>query len=391
MVIKMIEKAAFEMKEEIIELREQLHRMPELSFAEYKTTEFIRAKLEEYGVEHFSLLETGVIGIINGKENGKTVLLRADIDALPIEEKSGVAFQSEHKGCMHACGHDVHTACLLAAAKILNSRRDTFCGTIKLVFQPGEETDGGALPLIEKGILENPHVDAAFALHCEPLIDAGAVLIKDGSIMASPDDFELTVKGVGGHGSAPELCVDPIYILSLITAEYKQLVQKYIKSDNPCVVSVCTFNSGSCSNVIPDTATITGTCRSLDNETRSMAEYFLEKLARDITKQHNAEYSFKYNRLFPPLINNSEANKVVAAAAKSMNSVNNIIWGEKAAMAGDDFSYFAQAVPSSYFKLGVGNESLHYPIHSPKFNIDNNALPIGAAILAKCALIFLNS
>ena len=225
----MIEEKAFQIKDELISIRRHLHSTPETDFEEIKTSSFIRSKLDDYGIPYTTSAKTGTVALIKGKNSNKTVLLRADIDGLPIKDESKFEIKSEREGYMHACGHDIHATCLLGAAKILNDIKDELNGNVKLVFQPAEEGVGGALPMIEDGILENPHVDAAFALHVEPLEKTGNIQVKDGSIMASPDDFKIVVHGVGGHASAPEKCVNPVTIGTAIITEFEKLNVKSLR------------------------------------------------------------------------------------------------------------------------------------------------------------------
>lgn len=388
----MIEEKAFQIKDELISIRRHLHRTPETDFEEIKTSAFIRSKLDEYGIPYTTSAKTGTVALIKGKNSNKTVLLRADIDGLPIKDESKFEIKSEREGYMHACGHDIHATCLLGAAKILNDIKDELNGNVKLVFQPAEEGVGGALPMIEDGILENPHVDAAFALHVEPLEKTGNIQVKDGSIMASPDDFKIVVHGVGGHASAPEKCVNPVTIGTAIITEFEKLNATVLK-DKPCVMTVCYFNGGTCNNAIPQTAEIMGTARSLDNETREMLIELLDKTAHETAKKHGTTIDFTFNKLFPPVVNNSEMNDVIRNSAKKLTCINEVVTLDKPAMAGDDFSYFGENVPSAYFKLGVGNveKEAVYPIHSPKFIADEDALPIGSAILSQTAVDYLDT
>ncbi len=374
-------------RDELINIRRTLHKTPETDFVEFKTSAFIQKKLAEYGIPFEITAKTGVCALIKGEKGGKTVLLRADMDGLPIKEESGVDFASEHDGFMHACGHDIHTACLLGAAKILNDRKSEICGNVKLIFQPAEEGAGGALPMINEGIMENPHVDAAFALHVEPLEPTGNIQIKDGSIMASPDDFEIIIHGIGGHGAHPEKCVNPLSVAAKILEKYHTLAHDY---NLPCVVTICSINGGSCRNAVPDTAVMTGTARSIDSVTREKLVELLHEIAEDTAKSVGAALDFNFNVLFPPVINNTEMNKIVAKCAENMGL--GITYLDTASMAGDDFAYFGERVPASYFKLGVGNANIGaiYPIHSPKFKADENALPIGAELMASIAVEFLN-
>ena len=388
----MIEEKAFQIKDELISIRRHLHSTPETDFEEIKTSSFIRSKLDDYGIPYTTSAKTGTVALIKGKNSNKTVLLRADIDGLPIKDESKFEIKSEREGYMHACGHDIHATCLLGAAKILNDIKDELNGNVKLVFQPAEEGIGGALPMIEDGILENPHVDAAFALHVEPLEKTGNIQIKDGSIMASPDDFKIVVHGVGGHASAPEKCVNPVTIGTAIITEFEKLNATVLK-DKPCVMTVCYFNGGTCNNAIPQTAEIMGTARSLDNETREMLIELLDKTAHETAKKHGTTIDFTFNKLFPPVANNSEMNDVIRNSAKKLTCINEVVTLDKPAMAGDDFSYFGENVPSAYFKLGVGNveKVAVYPIHSPKFIADEDALPIGSAILSQTAVDYLDT
>lgn len=388
----MIEEKAFQIKDELISIRRQLHRTPETDFEEIKTSSFIRSKLDEYGIPYTTSAKTGTVALIKGKNSNKTVLLRADIDGLPIKDESKFEIKSEREGYMHACGHDIHATCLLGAAKILNDIKDELNGNVKLVFQPAEEGVGGALPMIEDGILENPHVDAAFALHVEPLEKTGNIQVKDGSIMASPDDFKIVVHGVGGHASAPEKCVNPVTIGTAIITEFEKINATVLK-DKPCVMTVCYFNGGTCNNAIPQTAEIMGTARSLDTKTREMLIELLDKTAHETAKKHGTTIDFTFNKLFPPVVNNSEMNDVIRNSAKKLTCINEVVTLDKPAMAGDDFSYFGENVPSAYFKLGVRNveKGAVYPIHSPKFIADEDALPIGSAILSQTAVDYLDT
>lgn len=388
----MIEKKAFEMTDELISVRRQLHKTPETDFEEVKTAEFIRKKLKEYGIEYTVSAKTGTVALIKGKNTEKTVLLRADIDGLPIKDESDFEIKSERDGYMHACGHDIHATCLLGAAKILNDMKDELNGNVKLVFQPAEEGIGGALPMIKDGVLENPHVDGAFALHVEPLEKTGNIRIKNGSMMASPDDFKIIVHGKGGHASAPESCINPVTIGAEIVKALDNLNETVLK-DKPCVMTVCYFNGGTCNNAIPQTAEIMGTARSLDNETREMLAGVIEETAYKTAEGLGTTVDFTFNKLFPPVVNNTEMNEIVIKSAEKLECIKEIVTLDKPAMAGDDFAYFTERVMGTYFRLGVGNaeKGAVYPIHSPKFIADEAAIPVGAALLAQSAVEFLDA
>lgn len=388
----MIYDIAKQMSERLISTRRALHKIPETAFEEFRTSEFIKSRLAELGIPYKAAAKTGVVGLIHGEKPGKTILLRADIDGLPVNEESGVEFKSERGGFMHACGHDVHMTCLLGAAEILNNMKGELHGNVKLVFQPAEEGVGGALPMIEEGVMENPHADACIAMHVEPFEKCGNIQVKDGAIMASPDDFELTVYGRGGHGAYPHLCVDPILIASMIVNAYQTIVSRHFDPMTPCVVSVCSFNAGTCTNAIPDSAHLTGTARSLDKQTRAKLAYLLEKIANDTAASMGGRCDFKFKPLYPPTVNDKTMNRILEKSAEMIPAVKQIVHLENASMAGEDFAYFCEYAPSVYFKLGIGNEdeSLNHPLHHSRFTVNENAIHIGAALMAQTAFNFLN-
>ena len=379
----MIQTLAKELENELIFIRRELHKIPEIGTKEFKTSAFIKSKLDEYGISYKSCYNTGIIAEINPDKEKKCILLRADIDALLQTEQTNLEFSSEHEGIMHACGHDFHITCLLGAGKILKKLAKEINGRIVLLFQPDEEYDGGALPMIEEGALNN--VDAAIALHIESMAKTGTIQIKDGSIMASPDDFTIKITGKSGHAACPEDCINPISVASEIVREYHE-IQKNIKE---CVVTVCNINGGTGSpNIIPDAVTITGTARTVTPDTRDQVEMELKKIAEQVCKTFGAELEFEYSRKYPPLINNPDMNKLVIAAAKKADLKIEIL--EKCSMTGEDFAYFAERVPASFFKLGTGNEKLGmYPLHNSRINPDEKALVIGTEILAQAAIDFI--
>ena len=386
----MIEEKAFEMKDELISIRRALHKIPETEFEEFKTAEFIRSKLTEYGIPYEVVCGTGTVVTINGKNTGKTVLLRADIDGLPIKDESDFEVKSEREGYMHACGHDIHATCLLGTVKLLNEIKGTLNGNVKCVFQPAEEGSGGALPMINEGVMENPRVDGAFGLHVEPLEKTGNIQIKDGSIMASPDDFKITIQGTGGHGAYPEKSVNPLTVAAKILERCHAIPQKY---DLPCVVTVCEIHGGTARNIIPASVIMTGTARSLDSDTRVKLNSLIREIAQTTAEEYGAAAELDFSLLFPPVVNDAGMNAIVRKGAEKLSCVKKIITLEKPSMIGDDFAYFAKLVPSAYFRLGVGNADMDavYPLHSPKFKADENALPIGVSVLVQSAADFLDT
>ncbi len=380
-------------KDELIDNRRTLHKSPELAYCEENTSAFIQKKLEEMGIEYKTgYAKTGVVGIIRGKKgDGKTVLLRADMDALPITELNDVDYRSQYEGRMHACGHDAHVTVLLGAAKILKQLENDFYGNIKLMFQPAEEGTGGAEPMIKDGLLNNPKVDAAFALHVEPTYDCGKIAIKSGALMASPDGFEITVTGKGGHGGYPHNTIDPILTAAKIVEGLQSINSRNIDATIPSVVSVCAISGGEFYNVIPDTVTLRGTTRAFDLTTRKELFDRIEQISNGICSAMGASCECKFDYLYPPLVNDENMTQHVSVSASQVIGEENVVSLKAPFMGGEDFSYVANEVEAAYFYLGCRNEEKGCvnPWHSANFNIDEDCLPIGAAVMANCALSYL--
>lgn len=383
---------------ELIENRRYIHMHPELSFREYNTSSFIQKKLDEMGIKYVSgIAENGICAYIYGNKNiefesMKSILIRADMDALPIDEVSDKPYKSQNKNVMHACGHDAHVAVLLGVCKVLNNFKDKFGGVVKAVFQPGEEKSGGALPMIEEGVLENPHTDVCVALHCDSDLDCGTIRVKPGSLYASPDDFRITVKGKGGHGAEPHNCIDPIMISASIIQALNNLISRETDPFDNAVISVGSIHGGSATNIIPDSVEIQGTARSLTNEVRGFLKRRIGETAEGICKTFGAECEYEYTELFPPLINDEKlAEDVYDSACRSIGK-DKCVWGGAPTMAGEDFSYFSQNRPSVLFKLGCRNKSLGIvsPIHHSSFDIDENCLKTGVKVFVGFVLDYLN-
>ena len=383
---------------ELKENRRYIHMHPELSFREYNTSSFIQKKLDEMGIKYVSgIAENGICAYIYGNKNiesesMKSILIRADMDALPIDEVSDKPYKSQNKNVMHACGHDAHVAVLLGVCKVLNNFKDKFGGVVKAVFQPGEETSGGALPMIEEGVLENPHTDVCVALHCDSDLDCGTIRVKPGSLYASPDDFRITVKGKGGHGAEPHNCIDPIMISASIIQALNNLISRETDPFDNAVISVGSIHGGSATNIIPDSVEIQGTARSLTNEVRGFLKKRIGETAEGICKTFGAECEYEYTELFPPLINDEKlAEDVYDSACRSVGK-DKCVWGGAPTMAGEDFSYFSQNRPSVLFKLGCRNKSLGIvsPIHHSSFDIDENCLKTGVKVFVGFVLDYLN-
>ena len=380
------------MEPQLIQDRRYLHQNPELSFEEKNTMRYICQRLDKLGISYQSgIAGTGVLAEIRGKGEGKCLLIRADMDALPLLEKSDAPYCSKKPGVMHACGHDVHTAVLLSACELINKLRDRFSGTVKLAFQPGEETTGGAKPMIDAGILDNPKVDACIALHVDTDLPSGRIRIKSGSAYASPDDFYITVKGKGGHGAEPQNAIDPILIAAQIITQLQSIVSRNIDPFASAVVTVGSVHAGDATNVIPDTAKLAGTARSLDNATRALLEQKIETVVQTVCASFGAEYEYEFQKLFPPLINHEIISELIAESAVRCLGEENCIKGGLPTMAGEDFAYFSQDVPSALFKLGCRNETkrITATIHNSLFDVDEEAMKYGLAIFVDFALHFL--
>lgn len=362
---------------DLISIRRQLHTMAELSFEETRTASYIEETLREWGIPSRRVTPTGVVADI-GFDDGPLLLLRADMDALPIEEKTNLPFAAS-QGVMHACGHDVHMACLLGAAYLLQKEQWKE-GRVRLVFQPGEETTGGAQPMIEEGVLED--VEAALALHVEPAIKTGQIALRKGAMYASPDEFSVVWKGKGGHGAYPAECVNPLLAAANLTKRLQELNEQ---TADDSVLSVCAILGGTCPNVIPDEATVLGTVRSLSEEQRQWWEEQIGKLVKEVEEQEGmqAEYAFRY--LYPPVINDPDMTEFVVRTARDVLGESNVLEKLQAGMYGEDFSYFTQTVPGAIFHLGCwdGREETAYPLHSPRFCPDEACLDIGASLLAQ--------
>lgn len=368
-------------KNEIINIRREIHRHPELSFEEYNTSKICADFLRKLGIEVTEgIAKTGVMGILRGKNNGKTILLRADMDALPIEEKNTHSFISENIGVMHACGHDIHVATLLLASYILANNKDKLNGNVKIIFQPAEEGAGGALPMIEEGILKNPDVDGAMAYHIWDKNPLGTVLIKNGGTMASPDHFFITIHGKGGHGANPEICVNPLSIAAEMITTLHEITTK-----GDSVISMCAINGGTFENIIPDELLLKGTARTTDKETRMEMYNKIREIVENVPKQYGGTAELDYHFLYPPCVNDDKMTDLFKETAERVLGKENVISQEKCDMTGEDFAYFSEYVPSCFVKLGGAKR----PLHTSNFDADEEAIFIGAELMAEFAIDFL--
>ena len=385
-----IKAAAAGISQELIAIRRHLHSNPELSFQEYNTVAYVKMQLEGMGITQIkSLAQTGLEVLIEGRNpNKKVVALRADMDALPIVEANDVPYKSQNVGVMHACGHDAHTTCLLGVAKILQGERESFEGTVKLIFQPGEEKlPGGASLMIAEGVLENPAVNAILGQHVMPLIPVGKVGFRSGLYMASTDELYVTIKGKGGHGAMPHLCIDPVVVMAQMITALQTLVSRQA---NPIIPSVLSFGkviANGATNVIPNEVYLEGTFRTLDEKWRSKAHELMLRTAHSVAEGFGATVDFEIRKGYPFLHNNPALTARSKAAALNYMGEENIvdldIW-----MAAEDFAYYSQEADACFYRLGTRNESkgIVSGVHTPTFDIDEEALEIGAGLMAYLAI-----
>ncbi len=388
-LIEEIKRLSEQYHRDIQSIREHLHAHPELSFEEYRTADFIEAKLTEFGITNFERkAKTGVTFTMNGKSSGKTIALRADIDALPIFEQNEVSYKSKNEGVMHACGHDVHTSSLLGAVKILNELKDHWSGTVKFIFQPGEESaPGGASLLIKEGILANPAPDTIIGQHVMPLIPVGKVGFRPGKYMASADEIYFTVKGKGGHGAMPEHTIDPVVITSHIIIALQQIVSRIASPKMPSVLTFGKVQANGANNVIPDEVKVDGTFRTFDEKWRAEAKTKMKKMAVGIAEAMGATCEFTIVDGYPFLVNDpeyTERNRQGAIEYLGEDKVENLdLW-----MAAEDFAFYSQQTTACFYRLGIRNEAkgITSNVHTSTFDIDPDALKIGMGLMAWLAI-----
>ncbi len=389
MLIDKIKSLAAEIQEEVILNRRHLHAHPELSFQEYKTSEFVKMQLTRLGIPFQEMANTGVVGLIKGgKDSTEIIALRADMDALPIKEANEVDYKSKNEGVMHACGHDVHTSSLLGTATILNDLKNDFGGTIKLIFQPAEEKlPGGANLMIKEGVLENPKPNAVMGQHVMPLIDAGKIGIRSGKYMASTDELYVTIKGKGGHGAQPHQNIDPVLIMAHTITALQQIVSRNADPRSPSVLSFGKVIANGATNVIPNEVYLEGTFRTLNEKWRSKAHQKMKKMAECIAEGMGGSCDFRIEHGYPFLVNEEKLTARVKEHAIEYLGTENVldldIW-----MAAEDFAYYSQVSDACFYRLGTRNESqgTTSSVHTPTFDIDENALGLSTGLMAYLAL-----
>ncbi len=387
-----IQALAIENLKEVIHIRRHLHQHPELSFQEIKTSQYIAQKLKEYGIEFkIGYVKTGIVAIIKGKNPSKNIIaLRADMDALPITEENNVPYCSKNKGSMHACGHDVHSASLLGTAKILHKLRNEFEGTVKLMFQPGEEVlPGGASLMIQEGALKNPAPKSIYAQHVFPSMEAGKVGFKKGMYMASTDELYLTVVGKGGHAAMPAEYINPILIASeiLLALNTKFMIPKKKGTAIPTVLAFGKVNANGATNVIPEKIFIEGTFRTMDEKWRKVAHIKMKKIAREIAVKRGGKCIFEVRKGYPYLVNDELLTTRSIGYAIDYLGKNNV---EELPlrMTAEDFAYYSQVMPACFYRLGTANKNkgITSGVHTPTFDIDENALLVSSGLMAWMAI-----
>ncbi len=375
--------------QETVEWRRHLHANPELSYQEFNTSKFVAAQLKSFGIPFTEMATTGIVGLIKGKNpDKKSVALRADMDALPIQETNEVSYKSTNPGVMHACGHDVHTSSLLGTAKILQEVRDQFEGTVKLIFQPGEEKNpGGASFMIRDGALTNPAPTSIIGQHVMPLVPVGKVGFREGMYMASSDEIYLKVIGKGGHGAAPELAIDPILIASHIIIALQQVISRNASPKQPTVLTFGRIIGDGATNIIPNEVNIAGTFRALNEIWRKEGLQKIKKMAESIADGMGGKCEVTISQGYPYLENNPAVTRRIRAAAEAYVGKENVV-DIDLTLGSEDFAYYSHVVPASFYRLGTRNEAkgLTNYVHTPNFDIDEDALKIGPGLMAWMAV-----
>ena len=369
----------------VIELRRSIHRRPELGFEEHETAALVERELDALGIEHRRLAGTGVVAVVRGAKPGHVAALRADMDALPITERTGLAFASEIEGKMHACGHDAHTAMLLGAARVLAGIRDRMTGTAVLIFQPAEEGPGGAEPMIAQGALDDPKVEAIAMLHVDPRLGPGTVSVTPGPVNASADELFITVRGKGGHGAYPHSAVDPIPATAAMVLALQNVAARETDPLHSAVVTVGTIEGGYRNNVIADKVEMSGTLRALDPTVRDTIAKSVTRILHGVASAYGVEVEVRIVRGYPPVHNNVVLAERFGAYLSEHSRL--LVERLRPTMGAEDFAYFAQRVPGVHVRLGVGSEAAGavHPGHSALFRIDEAALPVGVQTLVAFA------
>ncbi len=383
--MKDVKKLVRENKDLIVKTRRDLHLIPEPAYTEKKTADYVTRYLKTLDLEvQTGIAQTGVVGVMDTAKPGKTLLIRSDMDALPITEETGLEFASTHAGAMHACGHDGHMSMVLGAATALSKVRDSLNGTIKFLFQPAEEGPGGAKPMIEQGVMENPTVDYAIGCHLWPAIAEGTIGVKAGPLMAAMDRFDLRIIGRGGHGAMPHLCLDALEVGTQVVNALQRIVSRQMDPLQPAVVTVGSFHAGSTFNVIAGEAEMCGTTRTFDRDVWNTWPERLDKIIGGVCESMGADYELNYSKGYPPLLNDTDMAKVVATCAAKVVGKENVIEPEST-MGGEDMAFYLEKTKGCFFFLGVGREGCS-PIHNSRFDFNEDVLLLGIETYCRVAM-----
>ncbi|MCX8128569.1 MAG: amidohydrolase [Clostridia bacterium] len=381
-----------EIFDKFVALRREFHKYPELGFKEYRTSAIIKDCLTDLGIPVIAnIAGTGVSGVLECGKAKKTIAIRADMDALPIEEMNTSGFVSCNKGIMHACGHDIHMAVVLGTAEVLSRLRNEINGNIKFIFQPAEEGLGGAKEMINEGILEAPKVDGIIATHVSPLLDTGSISVRPGPAMASPSDFEIVIIGKSGHAAEPHTAVDPITIASNLVNLFQSIITREKNPLDTAILSITYFHAGSSYNIIPDSAVLRGTVRTFNREIDSLISKRMEEITASLTRVMGAGYKFDYRVSYPSVVNDEGMVDQLIESASRVIPKESIVTNPNPVMLAEDFSYYAQAVPGTIFNLGCKSSDTKtiYNLHNSKFDPDENCIKTGIEIMAQYAIDYL--
>jgi len=380
-----IKKLVQQHKDLIINTRRDLHRIPEPAYTEEKTSVYVAEYLRKEDLEvQTGIAQTGVVALMKRAGPGRTLMIRADMDALPISEETGLPFASTHGGAMHACGHDAHMAMVLGAATILNKVKDTLNGNIKFLFQPAEEGPGGAKAMIEAGVMKNPRVDHSIGSHVWPAVPEGTIGVKAGALMAAMDRFDIRIVGKGGHGAMPHLCVDALEVGSQVVNALQRIASRQMDPLNPTVVTIGSFHAGTSFNVIPGEAELSGTTRTFERAIWNSWPERIEKIVRGVCQSMGADYELKYAQGYPPLFNDESMAEVVRRCAGEVVGEDQVIEPEPT-MGGEDMAFYLEKSKGCFFFLGVGREGCA-PLHNSKFDLNDEVLSIGVETYCRVAL-----
>jgi amidohydrolase len=378
-----------EHKELVINTRRDLHRIPETAYTEKKTSAYVAEYLNREGLEVQTGIATyGVVGLLKTDRPGPTLLLRADMDALPVTEETGLPFASTHAGVMHACGHDAHVAMVLVAASVLNRIKDELNGTIKFLFQPAEEGPGGAKPMIEEGVMENPKVDYSIGCHVWPELPEGTIGVRSGPFMAAMDRFDIKITGRGGHGAMPHMCVDALEVGTQVVNALQRISSRHMNPLEPVVLTVGMFQAGTAFNVIPNDAKLSGTTRTFNLDIWNSWEERLEKVVQGVCESMGAGFELNFAKGYPPTINDDSMAEVVRQCARNVVGEDKVVEPDQT-MGGEDMSFFLQKSKGCFYALGVGREEFA-PVHNSRFNFNEEVLALGVETHCRAALDLLS-